>query len=145
MHKPLKTYAVVLLSAMMLSQPLANSIYAAPTSASTAAVFTLDKLGSVALKNNVKVKLIDMDILEQPSGNILIYTLSYSNSSTNSVAHVDYFSRVTTTGGIVIQGKPVTRDVTKKNIPPKSSQIVTYYVNIGESTKLNGTKVTLLK
>lgn len=26
-----------------------------------------------------------------------------------------------------------------------SSQIVTYYVNIGESTKLNGTKVTLLK
>lgn len=114
MHKPLKTYTVVLLSAMMLSQPLANSIYAAPTGASTAAVFTLDKLGSIALKNNVNVKLIDMNILEQPSGNILIYTLSYSNSSTNSVAYVDYFSRVTTTGGTVIQGKPVTRDVTKK-------------------------------
>lgn len=147
MHKSLKTYAVVLLSAMLLSQPFANSTYAASTSASATAttVFTLDKLGTIALKNNVNVKLIDMDIFEQPSGNILIYTLSYSNDSSNSVAHVDYFSRVTTTGGAVIQGKPVTRDITKKNIPPKSSQIVTYYVNIGQSTKLNGTKVTLLK
>lgn len=145
MHKSPKAYAVVLLSAMLLSQPFANSTYAASTSDSATAVFTLDKLGTIALKNNVNVKLIDMDIIEQPSGNILIYTLSYSNGSNNSVAHVDYFSRVTTTGGAVIQGKPVTRDVTKKNIPPKSSQIVTYYVNIGQSTKLNGTKVTLLK
>ncbi|WP_339315155.1 hypothetical protein [Paenibacillus sp. FSL R10-2734] len=145
MHKSQKTYAVVLLSAMLLSQPFANSTYAASTSDSATAVFTLDKLGTIALKNNVNVKLIDMDIIEQPSGNILIYTLSYSNGCNNSVAHVDYFSRVTTTGGAVIQGKPVTRDVTKKNIPPKSSQIVTYYVNIGQSTKLNGTKVTLLK
>jgi hypothetical protein len=145
MYKSLKTSAVVLLSAMLLSQPFANSIYAASTSASTTAVFTLDKLGTIALKNNVNVKLIDMDIIEQPSGNILIYTLSYSNGSNNSVAHFDYFSRVTTTGGAVIQGKPITKDVIKKNIPPKSSQIVTYYVNIGQSTKLNGTKVTLLK
>ncbi|WP_375102900.1 hypothetical protein ACDZ28_23585 [Paenibacillus sp. RS8] len=99
MHKSLKTYAVVLLSAMLLSQPFANSIYAASTSASATAVFTLNKLGTIALKNNVNVKLIDMDIIEQPSGNILIYTLSYSNGSSNSVAHVDYFSRVTTTGG----------------------------------------------
>jgi hypothetical protein len=145
MHKSLKTYAVVLLSALMLSQSLANSIYAVSASASTAVVFTLDKLGSIALKSNVNVKLLDMDILEQPSGNILIYTLSYSNGSSNSIAHVDYFTKVTTTGGTVIQGKPVTRDVTKKNIPPKSSQIVTYYVNIGEFTKLNGTKVAIFK
>lgn len=145
MYKRLKTYAVVLLIAMLLSQNLANSTYASSTGASTAAVFTLDKLGTIALKNSVNVKLIDMDILEQPSGNVLIYTLSYNNSSTNSVAHVDYFSRVTTTGGVVIQGKPVTRDVAQKNIPPKSTQNVTYYVNIGGSTKLSGTKVTLFK
>ncbi|WP_449600029.1 hypothetical protein [Paenibacillus sp. Marseille-Q9583] len=145
MYKRLKTYAVVLLSAMLLSQSLANGTYAASTGVSDAAVFTLDKLGSIALKSNVNVKLIDMDILEQSNGNILIYTLSYSNGSTNSVAHVDYFSRVITTGGLVIQGKPVTRDVAQKNIPPKSTQNVTYYVNIGESTKLSGTKVTLFK
>ncbi|MDH6368685.1 hypothetical protein M2444_000463 [Paenibacillus sp. PastF-3] len=143
MYKRLKSYAVVLLSAMMFSQSLANGTYAASTGVSDAAVFIFDKLGSIALKSNVNVKLIDMDILEQPSGNILIYTLSYSNGSSNSVAHVDYFSRVTTNGGSVIQGKPITREVTKKIIPPNSSQIVTYYVNIGKSTRLNGTKVTL--
>lgn len=78
----------------------------------------LDKLGAIALKNNVNVKLIDMDIIEQPSGNILIYTLSYSNGSSNSVAHVDYFSRVTTTGGLSFKAN-LSREMSPKKHPSK--------------------------
>jgi hypothetical protein len=73
MYKPIKTYAAVLLSAAVLSQSIAYGAYAAeaggsPASKSTTsgAVFNLDKLGSIALKSNVSVKLTDMEFLRNP-------------------------------------------------------------------------------
>ncbi|KOY15294.1 hypothetical protein [Paenibacillus xylanivorans] len=146
MHKRRKTYAVVLLSTVLLSQSITYGAYAASAGAAkstTAAEFTLDKLGSIALKSNVSVKLIDMDILAQPSGNILIYTLSYSNGSGSSVNLIDYFSKVTTKGGTVVQGRPITSDVTKKTVPSKSSESITYYVNISKATKADGANVSI--
>ncbi|HEY2491509.1 MAG TPA: hypothetical protein VGI33_01025, partial [Paenibacillus sp.] len=146
MRKRRKTYAVVLLSTVLLSQSIIYGAYAASAGAAkstTVAVFTLDKLGSISLKSNVSVKLIDMDILAQPSGNILIYTLSYSNGSGSSVDLIDYFSKVTTNGGTVVQGRPITSDATKKTVPSKSSQSITYYVNISKATKADGAKVSI--
>ncbi|WP_438346958.1 hypothetical protein ACP8HI_14585 [Paenibacillus sp. FA6] len=148
MHKRRKTYAAVLLSTAVLSQLITYGAYAAsavsPVAKSTTApVFTLDKLGSIPLQSNVSVKLMDINILAQPSGNILIYTLSYSNGSGSNVSLVDYFSKVTTAGGAVVQGSPITSDATKKSVPVKSSQSVTYYVNIGKATKVNGAKVSI--
>ncbi len=150
MHKPIKTYAAVLLSTVVLSQSIAYVAYAAsalgssaPKSTTVAPAFTLDKLGSIALKSDVSVKLTDMDIFAQPSGNILIYTLSYSNGSGSNVALFDYFSKVTTTGGTVVQGKPITSDASKKTVPRSGNQTITYYVNIGKATKGNGVKVSI--
>jgi hypothetical protein len=146
MHKRRKTYAVVLLSTLLLSQSITYGAYAASAGAAkstTAAEFTLDKLGSIALKSNVSVELVDMDILAQPSGNILIYTLSYSNGSGSSVDLIDYFSKVTTKGGTVVQGRPITSDATKKTVASKSSQSITYYVNISKATKADGANVSI--
>ncbi|KOR88004.1 hypothetical protein [Paenibacillus solani] len=149
MHKPIKYYAAVLLGTAVISQSIAYGAYAAPSSvpptpkSAAAAVFTLESLGSVALKSNVSVKLTDMDILAQPSGNILIYTLSYNNGTGGNVSLNDYFSKVTTPGGAGVQGKPVTRDAAIKTVPAKSSQTVTYYVNIGKTAKVNGVKVSI--
>ncbi|HBS43839.1 MAG TPA: hypothetical protein DEA91_04015 [Paenibacillus sp.] len=56
---------------------------------------------------------------------------------------MDYFSKVTTAGGTVIQGSPVTSSATIKSIPTKSSQSVSYYVNVGKSTSLNGVKISI--
>ncbi|WP_234529792.1 hypothetical protein [Paenibacillus pseudetheri] len=56
---------------------------------------------------------------------------------------MDYFSKVTTAGGTVIQGSPVTSSATSKSIPSKSSQSVSYYVNVGKSTSLNGVKISI--
>ncbi|SIR71302.1 hypothetical protein SAMN05421578_1411, partial [Paenibacillus macquariensis] len=147
MHKRRETYVAVLLL-VILSQSIAYRAYAAsPISAAskstTTEVFTLDKLGSIALQSNVSVKLMDISILAQPSGNILTYTLRYSNGSGSNVSLVDYFSKVTTTGGTVVQGSPITSDATKKSVPAMSSLSVTYYVNIGKATKVNGAKVSI--
>lgn len=152
MNKRINMYAVVLLGTIVLSQNIAHGANAAAssgvspvmkTTATNAAPFTLDKLGSIALKSNVSVKLTEMDVFAQPGGNILTYTLIYSNGTSNRVDLIDYFTKVTTTGGTVIQGKPVTGDAGKKMVPAKSSQTVTYYVNIGKAAKVNGVKVSI--
>ncbi|ANA82461.1 hypothetical protein C7121_23100 [Paenibacillus glucanolyticus] len=150
MYKPRKTYVAILFSAAVLIPFTANGVYGASMSASSvsksitaASLFTLDELAPVSLKRNVTVKLMDMDIFAQPSGNILIYTLRYSNSSGSNVDLIDYFSEVTTTGGSTMQGKPVSSDSTPKIVPAKRSISITYYVNIGKSTKTSGVEVSL--
>ena len=151
MHRKKKTCAVIMLSAAMLSHWFALDVYGASTTgnsvsksfAAAASSFTLDKLGSVTLKQNVSVKLTEMDIFTQPDGNILVYTLRYSNSSGSRVDLIDYFSQVTTPSGTSGKGKNVTSDAAKRTVPANSSLSVTYYVNIGQSTKVNGIKVSL--
>lgn len=149
MHKRRKTYAIVLLSTAVLSQTVSYGAYAASTgtsavtAATTATVATLDKLGSIALKSGLSTKLTDVGLFAQDSGNILTYTLTYYNGNSSSINLVDFFSKVTTTGGTVIQGSPVTASATIKKVAANSSQSVTYYVNIGKATKVNGVKVSL--
>lgn len=149
MHVRRRKVAAVLLSTAVLSQSAAYGAYAASTStqatktAVTAAISTLDKLGSIALKTNISAKLTDVGLLAQDGGNILTYTLSYYNGSSSSINLVDFFSKVITSGGTVIQGTPVTSSSTIKSIASKSSQSITYYVNIGKANSLKGVKIAL--
>lgn len=150
MYKPRKTYAAILLSAAVLSPFTGHGVYGASASASSvsksvtaASMFTLDQLVPVTLQRNVTVKLLDVDIFAQPSGNILTYTLRYSNGSGSRMDLIDYFSKVTTTSGSTVQGRPVSSGAAQQTVPAKSSKSITYYVNIGKSAQLNGMKVSL--
>ncbi|WP_339265311.1 hypothetical protein MKY48_18495 [Paenibacillus sp. FSL W8-0187] len=151
MHGPKKTCAVIMLSAAMLSHGFALDAYGASSTgysvsksaAAVASSLALDKLGSVILKQNVSVRLTGMEIFTQPDGNILVYTLRYSNSSGSRVDLIDYFSQVSTPSGATGTGKKVTSDAVKRTVPANSSLSVTYYVNVGKSTKVNGAKVSL--
>lgn len=150
MHKRRKTYAAVLLSTAMLSQAAMYGAYAeaagtstAQSAATAAAAATLDKLGSIALKSGVSVKLTDVGLFAQDGGNILTYTLSYYNGSGASVDLVDYFSKVTTAGGTVIKGAAVTASSNVKSVAAKTSQSVTYYVNVGKVNKVGGVKISM--
>ncbi|MGG3279162.1 hypothetical protein [Paenibacillus solani] len=151
MHGPKKTCAVIMLSAAMLSHGFVLDAYGASatgysvskSAAAVASSLALDKLGSVILKQNVSVRLTGMEIFTQPDGNILVYTLRYSNSSGSRVDLIDYFSQVSTPSGATGTGKKVTSDAVKRTVPANSSLSVTYYVNVGKSTKVNGTKVSL--
>jgi len=151
MHGPKKTCAVIMLSAAMLSYGFALDAYGASatgysvskSAAAVASSLALDKLDSVILKQNVSVRLTGMEIFTQPDGNILVYTLRYSNSSGSRVDLIDYFSQVSTPSGATGTGKKVTSDAVKRTVPANSSLSVTYYVNVGKSTKVNGIKVSM--
>lgn len=150
MYRPKKTVVTILLSAAVLGHFMALDVYAASTAdhlvsktAVAASGLTLDQLGSVSLKQSVHVKLTGTDVFTQPGGSILIYTLRYSNSSGNRVDLIDYFSKISTPSGTTIKGKAVTRDADKRTVPANSSLSVTYYANIGNSTKVNGIKISM--
>jgi len=148
MHKKKKTVALVLLGTAVLSQSAAYGASAASTGSSTVkaaatTVSVLDKLGSIALKGSVSAKLADVGLFAQDSGNILTYTITYYNGSASSVNLADFFSKVTTPGGAVIQGSPVTDSASIKTVAAKSSQSVTYYINAGKTAKVSGVKISL--
>lgn len=150
MYRPKKIWVSITLSATVLSPFVAMDAYGASAanssvsqSAAAASMFTLDQLGSVTLKQNVSVKLTGMDMITGPNGNILAYTLRYSNRSSRRLDLIDYFSKVSTPSGAIIKGKAVTNDAGKRTVHANSSQSVTYYVNIGKLSKVNGMKVSM--
>lgn len=150
MYRPKKICITMMLSAAVLTPFVAADTYeasaansSASKSATAASMFTLDKLGSVTLKQNVGVKLTVMDMMTAPDGNILVYTLHYSNRSNNRIDLIDYFSKVSTPSGAIVKGKAVTSDAGKRTLHANSSQSVTYYVNIGKSPRINGMKVSM--
>lgn len=150
MRKHRSTFVVLLLSTFVVSQFTGNITSAAsvgsnhtyPTVAA-ATVATSSSLGSIPLGANVSATLEDVSIWPQSGGNILTYTLNYSNGSNKSANLLYYFSRVATPGGSVLPGNPVSADALKKKVVSKETLRVTYYVNIGQTNSLTGIKLPM--
>ncbi|WP_342565151.1 hypothetical protein NST84_08430 [Paenibacillus sp. FSL R7-0345] len=153
MHKRSKAYVLLLLSTFAVSQfpgytgHTAYAAAAATTAVKTAAavteVSTLAKLSQLNLGASFSVKLSDVSVFAQDSGNILTYTLTYTNSSSTSVNLINYFSKVVTTGGSVIKGTAVSADSTVKKIAGKETKSITYYANIGKAATVKGLKINM--
>ncbi|OKQ00185.1 hypothetical protein [Paenibacillus sp. P46E] len=153
MHKRRKSYVLLLLSTFAVSTVpwmagTTASVASAASNTATAAtaateISTLSKLSSIKLGTTLSVKLSDIGIFSQSGGNILTYTLTYSNSASSSVNMANYFSKVVTSGGSLIKGVAVSADASKKKIAAKENTSVTYYANVGTSTSVKGLKINL--
>ncbi|MEK3700089.1 hypothetical protein NYE33_24210 [Paenibacillus sp. FSL R10-2199] len=150
MRKYRVTYAALLVSTLVAGQ-LAGSI-AAPVAAAAAtsknaaapAAAPAFKFNSVPLGAGVTAVLENVNIWSQTGGNIVSYTLKYTNSGNSSASLLKYFSRVVTPGGSVLPGNPVGTDALKKKVGAKESLSVTYYVNVGQTSSLQGLKISML-
>lgn len=89
------------------------------------------------------MKLSHVGIQSQTGGNILTYTLTYTNTAGSSVNLADYFSKVVTVGGSIIKGIPVSADSAVKKIPAKQSTSLTYYANIGTAASVKGLNINI--
>lgn len=122
----------------------ASSGSTAATAASTVTeVSTLNGLSALRLGTALQVKLSHLGIQSQTGGNILTYTLTYTNTAGSSVNLADYFSKIVTAGGSVIKGIPVSADSAVKKIPAKQSTSLTYYANIGTAASVKGLKINI--
>ncbi|MEK5218932.1 MULTISPECIES: hypothetical protein [Paenibacillus] len=145
MRKHKNTYVALLLSTIVLGQ-VAGGI-AAPSSEAAgttpAAATATVKINPIQLGQGVTAALEDVNIWPQTGGNILAYTLKISNNSSSSANLVHFFPRVVTPGGSAIPANPVTADALKKKVGAKDSLRVTYYVNVGQTTSLQGMKIAM--
>ncbi|MEK5466996.1 hypothetical protein MKY64_18420 [Paenibacillus sp. FSL R7-0210] len=148
-----KAFVLLLLSTFAASQTTGSpgtAAYAA-SSASTAAtaasavteVSTLNGLSALKLGTTLQVKLSHVGLQSQTGGNILTYTLTYTNTAGSSVNLADYFSKIVTAGGSIIKGIPVSADSAVKKIPAKQSTSLTYYANIGTTASVKGLKINI--
>ncbi|OAB44825.1 hypothetical protein [Paenibacillus glacialis] len=152
MKKLRSTYHAVLISVLVIS-PLtgykvnaANSVGVTNSTTSNLASPTANRtssLDSIKLASNIKATLEEVNIWPQAGGNILTYTLNYSNGSNRNLNLIQYFSRVMTPTGTIIPGNPVTGDALKKKVLPKGTTRVTYYVNVGTTNSLIGLKIPM--
>ncbi|WNS46602.1 hypothetical protein [Paenibacillus sp. MMS20-IR301] len=149
MHKRRKAFVLLLLSTFAASQLAGitgTTAYAATASTSAAAVTeisTLNSLSSIKLGTALSVKLGEVGIFSQTGGNILTYTLTYTNNSSSSVNLVNYFSKVATASGSLIKGTAISADSSVKKIAAKQSTSITYYVNIGSVSSAKGLKINM--
>jgi len=144
MIKHRNRYTALLLSTLVICQLPGYTVSAASGASSpTIANVTTNSLGYIQLGSNIKATLEEVNIWPQVEGNILTYTLNYSNGSNSNVNLIHYFSRVVTPAGSVIPGNPVTGDALKKKVVSKESLRVTYYVNFGKTDSLKGMKIPM--
>ncbi|WNS45445.1 hypothetical protein [Paenibacillus sp. MMS20-IR301] len=149
MRKYQVTYAALLAGTLMAGQlagtvisPVAGAAGATKNAAvSPAAAF---KFNSVPLSAGVTAVLEDVSFWSQAGGNIVSYTLKYTNSGNNSANLLQVFSRVVTPGGSVLPGNPVGTNAGKKKIGAKETLSVSYYVNVGQTASLQGVKISML-
>lgn len=153
MLKRRKAFVLLLLSTFAASQlagsagTTAFAASASTTTAKTAATVTevssLTGLSAIKLSTTLSVKLGNVGIQSQTGGNILTYTLTYTNNASSSVNMVNYFSKIVTAGGSIIKGIPVSADSAVKKIAAKQSTSITYYANIGTAASAKGLKVNM--
>ncbi|OKP94867.1 hypothetical protein [Paenibacillus sp. P46E] len=143
------TYAAVLAGTFVIGQLAAGlapgtvQASASTLPSATVAAAVTPKINPVVIGSGVTASLENVNIWTQTGGNILTYTVNYSNASGTGANLLRYFSRVVTPGGSVIPGTPVTADALKKKVGANESLQVTYYVNVGQSKSLQGMRIAM--
>ncbi|MEC0242625.1 hypothetical protein P4H66_22695 [Paenibacillus dokdonensis] len=141
MRKQGTIYIAVLLSIFVISQISPYPIQAASVQSGTKTTgVSNSSLGTIPLNSKIKATLEEVNIWPQATGNIVTYTLNYTNTGNSSVSLMNFFSKVVSPGGSIILGHPITNDVSKKNVSSNESIRVTYYVNMKQLNSLKGMK-----
>ncbi|GIP26714.1 hypothetical protein J23TS9_18440 [Paenibacillus sp. J23TS9] len=141
MRKHGTKYIAVLLGVFVISQISPYPIQAASVQSGTNITgVSNSSLGTIQLNSKIKATLEEVNIWPQATGNIVTYTLNYTNTGSSSVSMMNFFSKVVSPGGSIILGHPITNDVSKKNVLSKESVRVTYYVNMKQLNSLKGMK-----
>ncbi|WP_422659710.1 hypothetical protein ACK8P5_04070 [Paenibacillus sp. EC2-1] len=101
----------------------------------------IKQFSDVKLGDSVSAALEHVDVWQQESGPVAVFTLKYTNGGKNTARLVSYFPKVVVSGSVTA-ANPVTRDMTKKMIAPGQTIIVTYYAKISTSS-LSGMKIAM--
>lgn len=141
-NKMVKVTAILLVTMLASTAQInaaSNNQLSTPKAAATPKA--VKPFSDIKLGDGVSAALEIVDVWQQESGHVAVFTLKYTNRGKNTARLVSYFPKVVVSGSATA-ANPVTRDITKKTIASGQSLSVTYYAKISKGS-LSGMKVAM--
>ncbi|UJF35576.1 hypothetical protein [Paenibacillus hexagrammi] len=102
-------------------------------------------LGRINLDVNGYMVVKQVNLLSDQTGNTVTFTVSVTNSGTNSFSFADYWIRLQGEIGNSFVAKMMPQDKAKSRIAAHSTQEFSYYASINEAASLDDLKFSLMK
>ncbi|SCW38440.1 hypothetical protein SAMN04487970_100514 [Paenibacillus tianmuensis] len=141
-RKRYKTCIVLLAAVLAFGSALpafaAESGGTNPPSGTTATISTgtAPEIGKVALNANSYFELKNVVMMPEQGNKTVTFTVGVHNGGTTDLQFIDYWPQLRTKTGNQISVRVLPQDKDKNRIPAKSSQDISFYVTVNESTDL---------
>lgn len=118
----------------------------APVSAATVSKAKAT-LSSSIIKLNASshLNIRDAHFLMQEKGKVLAFSVAITNNGSNQLDLLDYWLRVKTKSGKSFKSTVIEADKAKTTVPAKTTQYITYYAVVDNSTKISDLAFEVVK
>ncbi len=118
-----------------------------PPSATTASISTgtAPAIGQVALNASSYFELKNVVMMPEQGNKTVTFTVGVHNGGTTDLQFIDYWPRMRTKNGNQISVRVLPQDKDKNRIPAKSSQDISFYATVNESTDLKDLIFEMIK
>ncbi|MBU7319216.1 hypothetical protein [Paenibacillus oleatilyticus] len=150
-RKRYKTCIVLLAAVLAFGSALpafaAESGGTTPPSGTTATVSTgtAPAIGKVALNATSYFELKNVVMMPEQGNKTVTFTVGVHNGGTTDLQFIDYWPRLRTKSGNQISVRVLPQDKDKNRIPAKSSQDISFYATVNESTDLKDLIFEIIK
>lgn len=150
-RKRYKTCIVLLAAVLAFGSALpafaAESGGTTPPSGTTATVSTgtAPAIGQVALNATSYFELKNVVMMPEQGNKTVTFTVGVHNGGTTDLQFIDYWPRLRTKTGNQISVRVLPQDKDKNRIPAKSSQDISFYATVNESTDLKDLIFEIIK
>lgn len=150
-RKRYKTCIVLLAAVLAFGSALpafaAESGGTTPPSGTTASISTgtAPAIGQVALNATSYFELKNVVMMPEQGNKTVTFTVGVHNGGTTDLQFIDYWPRLRTKNGNQISVRVLPQDKDKNRIPAKSSQDISFYATVNESTDLKDLIFEIIK
>ncbi|MGG1599982.1 hypothetical protein [Paenibacillus naphthalenovorans] len=138
--KRTKSCILLLAAALMLSSAVpafaADGGTPPPGSDAVISIGSAPVLGKVDIGGGNFFELKNVTMLPEQGGNTVTFTVTVNNVGSSDLLFIDYWVRLKTKTGNQISVRVLPQDKDKNRITPKSSQDISFYASVNETTGL---------
>lgn len=98
---------------------------------------TAPVLGKVDIGDSNYFELKNVTMLPEQGSKTVMFTVTVHNGGSSELLFIDYWVRLKTKSGNQISVRVLPQDKDKNRITPKSSQDISFYASVNETTELN--------
>ncbi|WP_068774460.1 hypothetical protein [Paenibacillus sp. FJAT-26967] len=102
-------------------------------------------IGAVSVNGGSSFELKKIQMLPDPSGNIVTFTVNIHNKGNSDLSLVDYWFRLKGKSGNAYSVRMMPQDKVVKQVGAHSNEEITYYAKVGSGLKLQDLQLQIIK